>query len=161
MARKSAGLLIFRHTGSRRVEVLLGHPGGPFWHRKDAGAWTIPKGLVEADEDPLLAARRETTEELGLKICGEFHWLGSYTQPGGKLVLAWAVEPQEEIDAAAIVSNGFEMEWPPRSGRLQTFPEIDRAAWFPLDEARDKILKGQAPMLDDLERWLAATCESK
>lgn len=152
MVKRSAGLLIFRRTNGL-IEVLLGHPGGPFWRRKDDGAWTIPKGLVEPDEDPLLAAQREAAEELGISVQGDFHWLGQYKQPGGKLVLVWAVDPDTEINPAAIASNRFEMEWPPRSGRLQTFPEIDRAGWFSLNEARLKILKGQAPMLDDLERW--------
>ncbi|MCJ8519621.1 putative NUDIX family NTP pyrophosphohydrolase [Pseudorhizobium tarimense] len=154
MVKQSAGLAIFRRGGDG-IEVLLCHPGGPFWSRKDAGAWTIPKGLVDAGEDPLLAARREAHEELGTDVSGDFHWLGEYRQPGGKLVLVWAVEPQQPIDASAIVSNTFELEWPPRSGRKQSFPEIDQAEWFALEQARTKILKGQVPMLVDLEALAA------
>ena len=154
MVKKSAGLLIYRRIEGQ-AEVLLGHPGGPFWQRKDDGAWTIPKGLLKPDEDPLAAAKREATEELGMVITGNFRWLGEYKQPGGKRILVWTVEPEGEIDPTAIVSNDFQMEWPPRSGRMRTFPELNRAGWFGLAQARGKILKGQAPMLDDLENLLA------
>jgi predicted NUDIX family NTP pyrophosphohydrolase len=159
MVKRSAGLLIYRQVGSKHdgeLEVLLGHPGGPFWQHKDESAWTIPKGLLEGDEDPLSGARREAAEELGLEILGNFRWLGEYKQPGGKQVLVWAVSPEVHIDPTVVVSNGFEMEWPPRSGRKQTFPEIDRAGWFSLTDARHKILKGQAPMLDDLQKIVRA-----
>nr|CAD6409020.1 NUDIX domain-containing protein [Rhizobium sp. Q54] len=155
MPKKSAGLLIFRRRPGTSPEVLLGHPGGPFWARKDDEAWTIPKGLVENGEDPLEAARREAFEEIGLQVEGDFRWLGQYRQPGGKLVLVWAVEPAADIAADAIVSNSFLMEWPPRSGRQQAFPEIDRARWFLLEEAETKILKGQRPMIEDLRNLLA------
>jgi predicted NUDIX family NTP pyrophosphohydrolase len=152
-ARRSAGLLIFRRRDDV-VDVLLVHPGGPFWARKDAGAWSIPKGMVEDDEDELDAARREVLEETGIRIDGDCLWLGEYRQPGGKRVLAWCVEDRLGTDAAAIVSNSFRMEWPPRSGRMQEFPEVDRAGWFDLETAAEKILKGQKPMLDDLRRLL-------
>jgi predicted NUDIX family NTP pyrophosphohydrolase len=149
MAKRSAGLLI--HRRDKGVpSVLLVHPGGPFWARKDDGAWSIPKGLVEAGEDELAAARRETAEELGIEVDGLFTRLGEYRQPGGKIVIAWAVEPATEIDPGAIASNSFTMEWPPRSGSMQEFPEVDRAAWFTLSQAEVKILQGQRPMLKDL-----------
>ena len=150
MPQKSAGLLIHRHIAGV-FEFLLVHPGGPFWARKDEGAWSIPKGLIGDDEDELEAAKREAEEELGVAIDGDFRPLGSYKQPGGKIVIAWSVEA--DIDANAIKSNMFSMEWPPKSGRLKEFPEVDRAGWFSLPEAGLKILKGQRAMLDDfLER---------
>ncbi len=151
--KRSAGLLIFRHSGDD-LQVLLVHPGGPFWAKKDAGAWSIPKGLVEDGEDELATARREVLEETGIRIEGDCRWLGEYRQPGGKRVLAWCVEDGLGIDASAIVSNTFSMEWPPKSGRMQEFPEVDRAAWFDLETAAEKILKGQKPMLDDLRQLL-------
>jgi predicted NUDIX family NTP pyrophosphohydrolase len=138
---------LFRR-GAQDLEVLLVHPGGPLWARKDAGAWSIPKGEFQEDEDPLAAARREFAEETGLQARGGFLPLGEVRQPGGKVIVAWAVEG--DCDAASIRSNTFTMEWPPRSGRRRTFPEIDRAAWFPIAAAREKILKGQAPLLDRL-----------
>jgi len=150
MPQKSAGLLIHRHIAGV-FEFLLVHPGGPFWARKDEGAWSIPKGLIGDNEDELAAAKREAEEELGVAIDGDFRPLGSYKQPGGKIVIAWSVEA--DIDANAIKSNMFSMEWPPKSGRLKEFPEVDRAGWFSLPEAGLKILKGQRAMLDDfLER---------
>ena len=150
MPQKSAGLLIHRHIAGV-FEFLLVHPGGPFWARKDEGAWSIPKGLIDDNEDELEAAKREAEEELGVAIDGDFQPLGSYKQPGGKIVIAWSVEA--DIDANAIKSNMFSMEWPPKSGRLKEFPEVDRAGWFSLPEAGLKILKGQRAMLDDfLER---------
>ena len=151
MAKRSAGLLIYRQDDGG-LRVLLVHPGGPFWAKKDDGAWSIPKGLVDENEDELSAARRETEEELGIKIDGPFTRLGDYRQPGGKIVMAWSVEARIDIDVAAIRSNTFTMEWPPRSGSMKEFPEVDRAGWFALPEAEVKILKGQRPMLSDLAR---------
>lgn len=144
---QSAGLLLFR-LRDNRIEILLGHPGGPFWRRKDHGAWTIPKGLIDAGEDPRAAALREFTEETGHRPAGELLSLGSARQPGGKLVHAWAV--QDDWDPVGLRSNTFEMEWPPRSGKRQEFPEIDRAAWFGIAEARSRILEGQAVFIDRL-----------
>lgn len=150
MPQRSAGLLIHRRTAGV-FEFLLVHPGGPFWARKDEGAWSIPKGLIGDNEDELEAAKREAGEELGVAIDGDFRPLGSYRQPGGKIVAAWSVEA--DIDANAIQSNMFTMEWPPKSGNMKAFPEVDRAGWFTLPEAGRKILKGQRAMLDDfLER---------
>ncbi|MEI9419161.1 NUDIX domain-containing protein [Mesorhizobium sp. Cs1321R2N1] len=153
MAKRSAGLLIHRRGGNS-IQVLLVHPGGPFWAKKDDGAWSIPKGLVDEGEDELAAARRETEEELGIKVEGPFARLGDYRQPGGKIVIAWSVEA--DIDVASMKSNTFTMEWPPRSGRMKEFPEVDRAGWFTLAEAEVKILKGQRPMLSDLVERLGA-----
>jgi predicted NUDIX family NTP pyrophosphohydrolase len=147
MPQKSAGLLLYRRRDGA-LEVLLVHPGGPFWAKKDEGAWTIPKGEIEPGEDPLAAAQREFREETGQSVAGEFHALGECRQAGGKIVLAWAIAA--EFDEAAIRSNEFEMEWPPRSGRRRSFPEIDRAQWFALDEARRRINKGQVKLLDEL-----------
>jgi predicted NUDIX family NTP pyrophosphohydrolase len=144
MPQRSAGILLFRRTGPE-PEVLLVHPGGPFWAKKDEGAWSIPKGLYEADEDPLAAAKREFAEETGFTPDGDFIALGPFKQPGGKVVSAWAVEG--EFDLAGFRSNSFSMEWPPKSGRRQEFPETDRAAWFHPEEALRKILKGQAPIV--------------
>ncbi|RRI05863.1 NUDIX domain-containing protein [Mesorhizobium tamadayense] len=150
MPQRSAGLLIYRQTAGV-LEFLLVHPGGPFWARKDEGAWSIPKGLIGDKEDELAAARREAEEELGLVIDGDFRPVGSYKQPGGKIVIAWSVEA--DIDASAIKSNMFIMEWPPKSGAMKEFPEVDKAGWFSLPEAGLKILKGQRAILDDfLER---------
>jgi predicted NUDIX family NTP pyrophosphohydrolase len=151
-AKQSAGLLMYRRRGGQ-AEVFLVHPGGPFWAKKDAAAWSIPKGELAAGEEPLAAARREFAEETGLTLSGPFTALAPTQQPGGKLVQAWAVEG--DCDPAAVRSNRFSMEWPPRSGRRQEFPEIDRAAWFALDIARSKIHRGQAPLLDELERLLS------
>jgi predicted NUDIX family NTP pyrophosphohydrolase len=134
------------------MDVLLVHPGGPIWAKRDAGAWSIPKGEPEAGEDALTAARREFAEELGRGVDGTFIPLSPVRQPGGKVVHAWAVEA--DFDTSSIASNTFSMEWPPRSGRQQVFPEIDRAEWFPLDVARQKILAGQTPLLDELIRLL-------
>ncbi|OWK26096.1 NUDIX hydrolase [Rhizobium yanglingense] len=144
MPKRSAGLLIFRQTAGY-LEVFLVHPGGPFWAQKDEGAWSIPKGLMDQGEDALEAAKREVFEEVGSKIEGNFNWLGEYRQPGGKVVLVWSIEA--DIAADAIVSNTFQIEWPPRSGRMRAFPEVDRAGWFRLDEAEHKILKGQQQVL--------------
>jgi predicted NUDIX family NTP pyrophosphohydrolase len=145
----SAGILLWRRAADGAVEVLLGHFGGPLWAKKDAGAWAIPKGVVEDGETPEQAARREFQEELGFPAEGALVPLGRIRQKGGKIVEAFALEG--ELDATAIRSNNFTLEWPPRSGRIQSFPEIDRAAWFSLAEAREKILPSQAPILDLLE----------
>jgi len=145
--KKSAGILLFRRVG-HEIEVLLAHPGGPFWKNKDYGAWSIPKGEYADNEDPLAAAKREFAEETGLTLSGDFIPLGEIRQPGGKAVMAWALEG--DFDTATLRSNTFSMPWPPRSGKLREFPEIDRAAWFPLALARLKILQGQAEFLDRL-----------
>ena len=149
---QSAGLLLFRGHATD-LEVLLGHPGGPFWQNKDDGAWSIPKGLIGADEAPLSAARREFAEETGHNPEGPFLPLGEAPQPGGKVVQAWAVEG--DWDAALIRSNTFEMEWPPKSGRRQSFPEIDRIAYFALPAAKTKIIAYQLPLLLELEARVA------
>jgi predicted NUDIX family NTP pyrophosphohydrolase len=151
MPKQSAGLLLFRRTGLQ-VEVLLVHPGGPFWAKKDEGAWSIPKGEFAEGEDPLDAARREFEEETGRAISGDSLPLTPVRQAGGKTVHAWAIE--SDFDVATLKSNTFSMEWPPRSGRHQEFPEIDRACWFSLPDARRKILNGQEPLLLELERRL-------
>ena len=147
MARKSAGLLLFRRTPAG-VEVLLVHPGGPLWAKKDEGAWSIPKGEIDADEAPLAAARREFEEELGSPVSGEFIALAPIRQASGKVVHAWAVEA--DFDPATFTSGMFSMEWPPRSGQQQEFPEVDRAEWFSIDNARRKINKAQIELLDQL-----------
>jgi predicted NUDIX family NTP pyrophosphohydrolase len=147
-AARSAGLLLHR-AGAGGVEVLLVHMGGPFWAAKDERAWSIPKGEIDDDEDPLAAARREFAEELGSPPPdGPAVELGQIRQSSGKRVVAWAVEA--DFDPATIVSNTFELEWPPRSGRTQAFPEVDRAAWFDLETARRKLVKGQVALLDAL-----------
>lgn len=135
-------------------QVLLGHFGGPYWARKDEGAWAIPKGLIEPGESPEQAARREFREEMGADPIGMLVPLGTIRQSGGKRVEAFALEG--DFDTAALVSNQFEVEWPPRSGRMQSCPEIDRAAWFGLDEARAKILPSQRPLLEALEILLTS-----
>ena len=152
MTKKSAGLLLFRTRGEL-LEVLLVHPGGPYWAKKDEHAWSIPKGEIEEGEDPLRAALREFEEETGSAAPrGEPIALEPVSQPGGKIVLAWAV--RGEFDPSHVRSNDFQMEWPPRSGRISSFPEIDRAAWFPIEVAETKIHKGQAPLLAQLKRLL-------
>ncbi|WP_038959612.1 NUDIX domain-containing protein [Bradyrhizobium japonicum] len=145
--QQSAGILLFRRSGGT-LQVLLGHPGGPFWRRKDRGAWTIPKGLVSDGETLVSAARREFAEETGHGVTVEAIGLGEARQPSGKVVHVWAAS--DDWDAADLRSNTFEMEWPPRSGRQQTFPEIDRVDWFEIAEARSKILKGKTIFLDRL-----------
>jgi len=147
MSKKSAGLLLFRETAAG-LEVLLVHPGGPFWAKKDDGSWSIPKGEFSDDEEPLEAAKREFEEEMGVPATGEFMPLKPLKQPSGKLVFAWAV--RSDFDPSSLRSNTFSMEWPPKSGRHQEFPEVDKAAWFDVETARQKILKGQAPFLDQL-----------
>lgn len=146
--RRSAGLLLHRRSADG-LEVLLGHMGGPFFARRDAGAWTIPKGEYGPDESAWDAARREFTEELGLPPPeGEAVPLGDVRQAGGKTVTAWAVEA--DLDPATVAAGTFRMEWPPRSGRIREFPELDRVAWLPLDRARELIVKAQATFLDRL-----------
>ena len=150
--KRSAGILLHRRGADGAPEVLLVHPGGPYWAKKDLGAWSIPKGEHGPDEDPRAAALRELAEETGLRLEdteGGLADLGEITQRAGKVVRAWAAEG--DLDPADVVSNDFEMEWPPRSGRMQTFPEVDRAAWFPLAEARERLLPAQVPFLDRLE----------
>ena len=147
MAKQAAGILLFRR-GAAGTEVLLAHPGGPLWARKDLGAWTLPKGQFTEGEQPIDAAKREFEEEMGSAPGGEFQPLGTLKQPSGKVIHAWAAE--SDFDTANVNSNLFSMEWPPRSGRFAEFPEVDRAAWFSIVEARQKILKGQAPFLDRL-----------
>jgi predicted NUDIX family NTP pyrophosphohydrolase len=148
----SAGLLAFRrHDG---LEVLLAHPGGPFWMNKDDGAWTIPKGVADADADTLSAARREFTEETGFVAAGEMFPLRAVRQRSGKTVTAWAFE--SDFDLASSSSNLFEMEWPPRSGRRKSFPEIDRLAWFDYDTALKKIIAYQKPFLVELRSKIGA-----
>jgi len=153
MARRSAGILLHRNGPDGR-EVLLVHPGGPFWAARDAGAWSIPKGEYDDGEEPLACALREFEEELGsaLEHAGELVELGEVRQRNRKLVTAWAAEG--DLDAGAVRSNTFEMEWPPRSGRRQEFPEIDRAGWFPLARAREKLIEAQTAFLDRLEKRL-------
>jgi predicted NUDIX family NTP pyrophosphohydrolase len=148
MPRISAGLLMYRHCEGA-LQILLVHPGGPFFKNKDAGAWSIPKGELDPDEDPLLAARREFGEELGLTPSGPFLPLNPVKQKGGKTIQAWACEG--ECDPSTIVSNTFTLEWPPKSGRMQEFPEVDRAAFFDPVTAREKINSGQIPLIDQLE----------
>jgi predicted NUDIX family NTP pyrophosphohydrolase len=152
MTAQSAGILLYKRCEGRLV-VLLVHPGGPFWHAKDLGAWSIPKGEPAAGEVPEATARREFAEELGSAPIGALRPLGKIRQRGGKQVEAFALEGDFDVDSLS--GNSFEMEWPPRSGRRQSFPEVDRAAWFELPEARRKILVGQQPLLDRLEELLA------
>ena len=148
MARRSAGLLLYRPAGDG-LELLLVHPGGPFWAKRDAGAWSLPKGEYADGDDPLAAARREFEEETGaVPPAGEAMELGSVTQKNGKRVIAWAVEG--DLDTGAIASNTFTMEWPPRSGRQQEFPEVDRAGWFDPETAREKLNPAQAAFVDRL-----------
>jgi predicted NUDIX family NTP pyrophosphohydrolase len=146
---RSAGLLLYRISDAGVVEVLLAHPGGPFWARKDAGAWSVPKGEYETSEDALAAARREFREEVGLDPPhGDALPLGERRQPSGKWVIAWAVAG--DLDVTHATSNTFEMEWPRGSGARREFPEIDRVEWMPVSLARHKLLKGQTPFLDAL-----------
>lgn len=152
MARRSAGILLFRRGGAE-PEVLLVHPGGPYWAKKDDGAWSVPKGEHDDGEDAVVAARREFFEELGSRLpAGRITPLGEVRQKGGKLVAAWAVEGN--LDTGRITSNTFELEWPPRSGRRQEFPEVDRAEWFTLEQARAKLLEAQTPFLDRIAELL-------
>jgi predicted NUDIX family NTP pyrophosphohydrolase len=147
ISKRSTGILLYREM-NRRMEFLLVHPGGPFWKNKDLGAWTIPKGEYEEPEVPLDAAIREFKEETGIELQGSFIQLKPVIQKGGKEVSAWAIE--RDIDAGAIRSNSFEMEWPPKSGKRQSFPEIDKASWFSFEEAMDKINPAQAGFIEEL-----------
>jgi predicted NUDIX family NTP pyrophosphohydrolase len=149
--KKSAGLLIYRRRHGV-LEVLLVHPGGPFWAKKDERSWSIPKGEYSSEEDPLEVAKREFREETGFQALGEFLPLNPRKQPSGKIITAWAFEG--DCDASAVKSNTFLMEWPPHSGRQQEFPEVDRAGWFTLPVAKEKIVKGQAGFLDELDQIL-------
>jgi predicted NUDIX family NTP pyrophosphohydrolase len=154
MAKKeSAGILMYRYCAST-LEIFLVHPGGPFWKNKDLGAWSIPKGEFDKGEDPLEAAKREFHEETGFTVNGSFIALGPVRQAGGKLVYAWATEG--DYKAESIKSNSFTMEWPPRSGRRKEFPEVDRAGWFSIELAKEKIVEGQLMLLDELQRKLTA-----
>ena len=147
MAKKTtAGLLLYRRHGE--VEVFLVHPGGPFWAKKDAGTWSLPKGEIGEGEDPLEAAKREFTEETGFSIDGDFRPLAPVKQSGGKVVHAWAIEA--DCDPAQVRSNLFSMEWPPKSGQKKDFPEVDRAQWFNIPEARKRILVAQIGLIDQL-----------
>lgn len=149
MPKKSAGLLLFRNSQGSQIEVFLVHPGGPFWRKKDEGAWTIPKGEFADDEAGLAAAQREFQEETGsCAPVGDYVALKPIKQAGGKIVHAWAIEGN--FDPARLQSNSFSCEWPPRSGRMQEFPEVDRAEWFAPDMAKRKILAGQLPLIDQL-----------
>ncbi len=147
MTQHSAGILLYRYKDGT-LQVLLVHPGGPFWVNKDLAAWSIPKGLLEEGEDPLDTARREFAEETGFSVDGDFIDLGELKQPGGKVVHAWALEG--DLDETRISSNTFPLEWPKHSGRIQEFPEVDRGEWFDAETARLKIHKGQIPFLDRL-----------
>ena len=149
--KRSAALLVYQRSKTG-IEVFLVHPGGPFWAKKDLGAWSIPKGEFDDIKDGLAAARREFFEEVGQTVDGTFIALTPVKQRGGKMVHAWAVEG--EVDAAAVKSNEFEMEWPPRSGRKARFPEVDRGQWFPMAEALRRILTAQAPILEELQARL-------
>ena len=159
MPKKSAGILMWKHVDGV-LQVLLVHPGGPFWRNKDAGAWSLPKGEFDDTEDARDAARRELVEELGPSAAGTagagddaFVVLGEVNQKGGKIVTAFALEG--DFDVTQLASNTFEIEWPPKSGKHQVFPEVDRAAWFTLDAARQKILPGQLELLERVDKLLA------
>ena len=145
MAKKSAGILLYRFQ-NEEPEVLLVHPGGPFWKNKDAGAWSVPKGEFTEEEEPLKAAVREVKEELGIEVSGDFTELTPARQKSGKIIYAWAL--RQNIDADHIVSNNFELEWPPKSGKTILVPEVDKAGWFNMEEARTKIIPGQVPILE-------------
>jgi predicted NUDIX family NTP pyrophosphohydrolase len=151
MPKKSAGFLPYRFREGN-LEVFLVHPGGPFWAKKDLGAWSIPKGEYGEGEDPLEVAGREFQEETGFQARGEFIPLTDRKQPSGKIITAWAFAG--DFDPDAVRSNSFALEWPPRSGQVQEFPEVDRAAWFEVDRAKEKILKGQRPFIEELETIL-------
>jgi predicted NUDIX family NTP pyrophosphohydrolase len=150
MAKESAGLLVYRRKGGR-LEFLLGHPGGPFWKKKDAGAWTIPKGGIQDGEEPVKAARREFKEELGIDLVGELIELNPIKQKAGKTVLAWAVEA--DLDLTNVRSNTFSLEWPPGSGKTAEFPEVDRVAYFDFETAKGKINPGQISLLEQVRNF--------
>jgi predicted NUDIX family NTP pyrophosphohydrolase len=147
MQRKSAGILLYRFKGIF-PEVLLVHPGGPFWVKKDLGAWSIPKGEFEENENPFDAAKRELEEETSIKISGDFIELTPVKQKNGKMIFAWAI--YHDVDPAIIISNEFEIEWPPKSGNKKSFPEIDKARWFGIGGAKERIVKAQVPLIEEL-----------
>ncbi|MDQ6763196.1 MAG: NUDIX domain-containing protein [Bacteroidota bacterium] len=151
--KQSAGILLYRKN-KNELEVFLVHPGGPFWAKKEAGAWSIPKGEFDDEEDALTAAKRELLEETGISVSGDFIELQPVKLKSGKTVFAWAIEG--DADAASIVSNYFEMEWPPHSGKMQSFPEIDKAAWFTIEDAAKKINEMQVGLLLQLEKIVKA-----
>ena len=157
MAKKSAGIILYQHDGEV-VKVLLVHPGGPFWAKKDLAAWSIPKGEFDEKEDPREAAKREVAEETGIDLeslrGGESSWieLAPVKQKSGKIIYAWGAQAND--NTLFIKSNFFEMEWPPKSGKYQSFAEVDKAEWFTLDQAKEKIIPGQVPLLEDLEHRL-------
>jgi predicted NUDIX family NTP pyrophosphohydrolase len=153
MPQRSAGIVLYRRGGPT-PEVLLVHMGGPYWAKKDLGAWSIPKGLIDGREDPLAAARREFSEETGGTATGEAQSLGDFRQPSGKVITAFAVAG--DFDLSTFRSSTFAMEWPPRSGKTAEFPEADRAAWFTLAEAEGRIVSGQRPILAALAEWLGS-----
>jgi predicted NUDIX family NTP pyrophosphohydrolase len=155
MSKHSAGLLLFRKSAAHIEEVLLVHPGGPYWATKDDGAWSIPKGEFDENEDPLEAAKREFMEETGFAPRGDTIPLNAVRQPNGKFIHAWAIKG--DFDPAKLQSNTFSLEWPPKSGRHEQFPEVDRAAWFSMGVAKQKILNGQAPFLKQLQEMLDQT----
>jgi predicted NUDIX family NTP pyrophosphohydrolase len=152
--KQAAGILLYRR-GPTGPQVLLAHPGGPLWARKDAASWTLPKGQFTEGELPLDAAKREFEEEMGTAPSGDFQPLGTVKQPSGKIIHAWAAE--SDFDISTVKSNLFSMQWPPKSGRMGEFPEVDRAEWFSIEEARVKIIKGQAPFLERLLALLSPT----
>ena len=147
MVNQSAGILLYR-TKNKHLELFLVHPGGPFWQKKDQGAWTIPKGEFTNDEEALSAAKREFQEETGVTLSGDFIELAPVKQKAGKMIYAWAIEG--DIDAASISSNSFSIEWPPKSGKQKEFPEIDKAEWFTENTAKEKINPAQVPLIDEL-----------
>ncbi len=151
MHKKSAGILLY-HFQNNLPGILLVHPGGPFWAKKDLGAWSIPKGEFEEDENPLDAAKREVEEELGIKVSGEFIELTPVKQKSGKIIYAWAL--LQNIDLTQITSNTFELEWPPKSGKKKIFPEVDKTAWFGMEEAKKKINPAQEGLIEELERMV-------
>jgi predicted NUDIX family NTP pyrophosphohydrolase len=151
LSKKSAGLLMYRWRNDE-LEVMLVHPGGPFWVKKDLGSWSIPKGEYTDEEEPFAVAKREFQEETSFKVEGKFMALAPIRQPGGKLITIWVFEG--DCDASKIKSNTFIMEWPPRSGRQQEFPEVDRACWFTISVAKEKIIKGQTGFIDELYKIL-------
>jgi predicted NUDIX family NTP pyrophosphohydrolase len=152
MPKQSAGLLLFRVVAGN-LEVLLVHPGGPFWARKDDGSWSIPKGELSEGEDPFEAAIREFKEELGSSVTRKAIPLKPLRQPSGKIIYAWGVNG--DFDTTTLKSNTFSMEWPPKSGQQREFPEVDRAAWFEIEEAKRKIHQGQVPLIEELERMVS------
>lgn len=159
MKKQSAGILLYR-LNKKGPQVLLVHPGGPFWAKKDMGAWSLPKGEFAEDEEPLVAAKREFSEETGMPVPdGELTPLGTTKLSSGKVIHAWAVKG--DMAASAIKSNTFELEWPPKSGVTQEFPEVDKAAWYLLDEAKVKIHRGQLPFIEKLAEHLGSTLEEQ